>query len=408
MRPSDSHQARLPLWKERVFRSGIALALCVYYLNYFGEFDEGEIPNASITTLLMRALSVGLIVFALAPFRRPPWWAWIILGFYAYGTASLSIAAVMHGGLNDTLFFNAVLQLPVLFALSGTRWQIDYPRCMRFVVEVLVVQLAIDPLITLAGVSLWGSMAFIGGVGNPSSFALLCSIGMTFCVFHPVAARRRWVLGGLLALGAIQTKAMFGVFAVGLILIVRVASSWRRRATEITLCLILAACTLPLLKAVDGQHEIGFLEHKLTAAAALLGLVEYDMNSSASVSQRLEMHQRTAASISDTPSGLLWGHLEGLPYWPMDSELLTYLGSFGLPFVAGLMMLHGYFTCCAWKSRKADGGFHVVALILFGFIFLTNRILDYYPIAMVYWLVVSGSMRQHSVFSRETSPHLTR
>jgi hypothetical protein len=348
-------------------------------------------------------LSVFLIVFALSPFRRPPWWVWSTLGLYIYGAASLAITAVFHGSLNDSLYFNTLLQLPLLIALAGTRRQFDYPSCVRFVVGVLVVQLMGDAVLRLAGISLWQSYAFVGGVGNPSSFALLCAIGMAFCIFYPEGVRWRWPLAVLLGLGALQTKAMFGAFAIALILLVWAGSSWRRASIGVFFCAIAATSALALIQGEVGKRERGFLEHKLTAAAAFAGLAEYDVGSSASVSQRVEMHQRTIAEIFDEPSRLLWGHLGGLPYWPMDSELLTYLGSFGLPFVTALMMTQVYFTWCAWRTRKVDGGFHALALLLFGFIFLTNRVLDYYPIVMIYFVIVTGSMRQRYVLSRTSN-----
>jgi len=242
-------------------------------------------------------------------------------------------------------------------------------------------------------------MAFVGGAGNPSSFGLLCAVGMAFCMFHPRAGRGRWVLAVTLAVGAVQTKALFSVLAVALIAGAWMAMGWRRALVGLLVGAAVALAALTLLAGTGDDGDTGFVEHKLNAAGALLGLVEYEVDSSASVSQRVEMHERTFAEFAAAPLRLLWGHLERLPYWPMDSQLLTYLGSFGAPFVAVFLLLHLYWTAWAWRARHVDKGFALLSLCLFGLIFTTNRILDYYPMAIMYFLVVTSALRARP-FSR--------
>ena len=207
---------------------GTLLALCVYYLNYGATFEEGEIQDGSLLTLLMRAAAVVSIVLALAPLRLRAGSALLCVALYLLSAISLLLAAAPRGGLNDTLFINTLLQLPVLLALAGTRWRVDHARWLRFLCAALAVQTVVDTAVWQAGGSLWLSMAFVGGVGNPSSFGLLSAIGLAFCVFHPQASSWRWPLGATLAFGAVMTKALFAVFAVALVAGVWMALGWRR------------------------------------------------------------------------------------------------------------------------------------------------------------------------------------
>lgn len=381
------------------------MALCVYYLNYGATFDEGEIQGGGAWTLLIRVGAVCLVVLALTPLRLRASSAWLWVGLFLAGGVSLLFASGLHGNLNDSLYFNTLLQLPVLVALDTSRWQVDYARWMRFICSVLAVQTVIDVMVWQTGGSLWLSMAFVGGAGNPSSFGLLCAVGMAFCVFHPRAGSGRWLLTAILAVGAIQTKALFSVLAVALIAVVWMSMGWRRALIGLLASAAVALAALTLLAGTGDDGDTGFIEHKLNAAGALLGLVEYDIESSASVSQRLEMHERTFAEIADTPWGLLWGHLERLPYWPMDSQLLTYLGSFGAPFAVGFLLLHMYWTAWSWRARHSDGGFALLSLCLFGLIFITNRILDYYPTAVLYFLVVMSLLRARPFSRQARSSH---
>ena len=383
--------------------------MSVYYLNYGGNFEEGSTEGVGVQTLLIRVTAVACILTALLPVRLWSWSSMTIQGLYLYGAFSYMLAASWYGRLNDSLFLNTIIQLPVLLALVGTRFNIDYARWLKFIFRILGIQVLIDILIWQAGQSLWQSAAFIGGLGNPSSFGLLCALGTTFYIFHPSVGRERWVMAVLLTIGAFQTKSMFAVLVITLVLMVWVLTSWRRTflVSIIGFLLVIASILVPSEQSDDGK--MGFIEHKLMAVGALLSLVEYDVNSSASVSQRIEMHERTFGELAVDPLSLFAGHLKGLPYWPMDSQLLTYLGSFGAPFLILFLSLHAYWMVCAWRRRQMDNGFALLSLFIFGLIFLTNRILDYFPMAIIYFMIISmvSGRRfkdevQHGLNTRET------
>jgi hypothetical protein len=373
---------------------GLTLALSVYYLNYDGSFVEDAITAGSPLTLPLRLLAVTVIVAALAPYRVRLGSAALLTVMYLCMTPGYFLVAGLHGQLNDGFFVNTLLQLPVLMALACTSRQLDLPRVLHLFCIVLVLQVLVDAAIWYADASLWLSDAFVGGVGNPSSFGLLCSIGVAFALFHPQAGRFRWWIASVLTVGAVMSKALFAVLAVALVVAIWLGGSWRRVLAAVPVALIAALAFLTLLAGTGQDDETGFLEHKLSAAGALIGLVEYDVESSATVYQRIEMHERTFDALRHDPLGVLIGHLEGLPYWPMDSQVLTYLGSFGAPMLLVFLGLHLWWMTRAWAIRRVDGGFAFVVLGLFGLIFTTNRILDYFPMATVYFLVVASVLRR--------------
>lgn len=386
---AEFNKANFSLWRRCLLYTGSLLALSVYYLNYGGNFEEGSTEGVGVQTLLMRLAGVVCIVTALLPIRLWSWSSIMIQGLYLYGAFSYVLAAGWHGHLNDSFFLNTIIQLPVLLALVGSRFKIDHVRWLKFIFGVLCIQVLIDILIWQTGQSLWLSTAFVGGLGNPSSFGLLCTLGATFYIFHPSVGRERWMMVVLLTIGAFQTKAMFAVLAITLVLIVWISISWRRTFLAFILGILLAVGSVLVLGGQSDDGETEFIEHKLMAVGALLSLVEYDVDSSASVSQRIEMHERTFGELAVDPLGLIVGHLKGLPYWPMDSQLLTYLGSFGAPFLILFLSLHTYWMVCAWRRRRGDNGFALLSLCIFGLIFMTNRILDYYPVATIYFIIIS-------------------
>lgn len=376
-------------WRRWFLNIGTLIALSIYYLNYGADFNEGEISNGSSLTLFFRIISIVFILLVLFPIRIRNYYVVCVSFLYLYGLLSFIAAFALNMDLNDVFYFNTLLQLPVLLALVGTRWQVDYAEWMKFICRVLVVQVLVDILLWMTGFSLWLSLAFVGGVGNPSSFGLLCAIGMAFCVFHPSVGRERWGLAILLALGALQTKSLFAMIAVIVIGFMWMVTSWQRAIASFLVGFFVLLFSLFFLNNENLIFDTDFLMHKLKAVGALLRIVEYDIESSGSVSQRVEIHVRTFSEIASAPINLIWGHLTDLSYWPMDSQLLTYLGSFGLLFLVVFLLLHIYWGVCAWRIRYIDNGFSMLAILIFGFVFLTNRILDYFPVAIIYFLIVS-------------------
>ena len=367
---------------------GSILALSVYYFNYGASFDEGQIEGASPLTMLFRILSIALIVWSLRPFNFRFNSLALLAILYFVSAISFILPIGASEDFNDILFLNTLLQLPVLIALSATTRKINHGRWLRLIAIVLALQVIIDAMIFYAGASLWLSEAFIGGVGNPSSFGFLCGLLVAFLLFHPSAGSMRWVFILILAAGVIMSKSLFAVVALGVVYLAWVFLSWRRIILSAVAICAIAISIVTLLYSIDFT-QIAFIEHKLKAVGALVGLVDYDVDSSASVSQRVEIHQQIGTAIAQNPLSLIFGHLEGKQYWPMDSQILTYLGSFGALMVVVFVALHFIWLRYSLRNRNVDGVFSLIALILFGFIFLTNRILDYFPIAIIYFMIIS-------------------
>jgi hypothetical protein len=400
-----SNRAAMPKWHWRFLQVGTLLLISVYYLNYGAEYSDGSSEASNPLTMVVRLLAIALIVFALLPIRLKLDATVALMTFYLLSAGSLVMAWGEAGEINDTLFFNAVIQLPVLVALRGSHWSVDFAQWMRFIARCLVAQAALDAIVLLSGTSLWESEAFVGGLGNPSSFALYCSLAFMFCLLHPQAGRHRYKLAIALAASAIMTKALFAVVAVIIAYVAWAVRSWRRLAVSLIL--------LPTIVLIgfNNSDSIGldFVAHKLRASSALLGFIDYDVDSSASVSGRVEIHRRTYEAITEDPAGLLFGHLDQQPYWPMDSQVLTYLGSFGAPMLLVFVVLHMLWISRAWRHASIDGGFTVIALTVFGLIFLTNRILDYYPVATLYFLCIAAAQkkaqREHTSSMFELGAH---
>lgn len=369
-------------------RVGLALGLSVYYLNYSSNFDEGQIDAASPLTMIGRLLSVMLIVFSLKPFKWRFDASALLVFFYITAATSFFLSIAISGDVNDILFINTLIQLPVLIALSTTTQQVDHARWLKFVGIILTLQVIGDILIGIFGGALWMSGAFIGGVGNPSSYGFLCGLLVAFYLFHPKAGSMRWLFVIIISFGAFKSESLLSVVALGIVYFIWIIRRW---GWLITSCLIVVGAVMGFYMVNENTdiEQASFIQHKLSAAAALIGLMDYDVESSASVSLRTQIHQETFEALKNEPIRLLYGHLEGKQYWPMDSQLLTYLGSFGGIMAMTFIFLHIAWMIRAFNNKILDGGFAFISMVLFGLIFLTNRILDYFPVAAIYFLLIS-------------------
>ena len=377
-------------WQWRTLMAGTALSLSVYYSHYATEFSEGEAESSPVA-LIARLIAVFLLVFALRPVRVRMDSTFALTATYCLALVSFLTAWAVHGSTNDSFVLNTVLQLPVLLALSGTRLRIDYARWFRFIARLAVFQAAIDVAVVAAGSALWISGAFVGGVGNPSSFGLICTVMCAFCLLHPQAGRGRRVLAVALGGAAVMTKSLFAVIALAVVGVIWASRNWRRLVASSVVVTVVATMIYYFVLGAEDNDDPSFVGTKLRAAAALLGFVSYDVDSSLSVAGRLAIHQLTYDAVRDQPWQVLSGHLQGAVYWPMDSQVLTYLGSFGMAMLLAFLLIHTLWTRRAFLNSKNDGGFSFVALLIFSFVFLTNRILDYFPVATLYFLCVMSS-----------------
>ena len=384
----------MPRWRWRLLLFGTLLALSVYYLHYggaFGEagahFDEGGgQEEGSVLSIVMRFASVAIITGSLFPLRVKYTTPWLLMGLFGLFGLSYLVAFGLAGEINDKLFLNTLVQMPVLWALCHTRWRVDTAAWLRMVATWLILQAFVDLALFVTGRTLWASQAFVGGLGNPSSYGICCSVLLAFCLVHPRAGRVRALKAAMLTVIAIMTFSLFASLSVMLAYAV-----WMVRDVRRVLVAVAVGVVGGILLAgwLAQQEDENFLIHKFSAVAALVGLVQYDAGSSLSVTGRSAGHERTLAAIREQPLGLVVGHLGGKVYWPQDSQVLTYLGSFGAPMALAFVLLHALWMAYAARLRRVDGGFTLLALSLFGLMLFTNRILDYFPVAMLYFFCVA-------------------
>jgi hypothetical protein len=376
----------MPRWRWRILLLGTLISLCVYYLDYGRAFEDGVQQDTSVPALLMRLGGVLLIAGSLYPYRTRLSLPLLLVPLYALFGVSFLLGLGWSGDASEKMFLNTLLQLPVLVAMCQTRWSFDGARWLRFVATIIILQALGDLALYLLGQSLWTSYAFVGGFGNPSSYGVTCVVLLTFCLLHPRAGRLRVLKGVLLTAAALMSMSLFAI--LGMVVVYTVWMLRRMHRAGIVIA-VLAVAGVGLSGWAATQDDDVFIIHKLTAAAAFFGLTQYDTNTSLSIEGRTKGHQRTWEAIGEGPVRFFTGHLEDKAYWPEDSQVLTYLGSFGALLLLAFLGLHVLWLTYAARTGATDGGFTLIALALFGAMLFTNRILDYFPLAILYFFCIA-------------------
>lgn len=383
----------LPKRRRFVLNLGFLIMLSVYYVNYGAGFHEGTIETMGLSFIVLKVIAVAMIFGALAP-RMQAHHIWLLVTLYGFYAVSYTLVMLIEGEYGDKLFLNTLIQIPVLVAIAQSRWKIDFPRLLHFIGLILAVQIGIDILILQNGSSLWVSQAYVGGAGNPSSFGIECVFMLAFYLLHPASDRRAFLMALLMFYGVVMTKSLFAALAAAVILFIWAIRRPWRLFLAIGAVVTMVLVVLSHLEGGDVDGDFVFLAHKISAAAAFVGVLDYSVESSHSVSTRGAMHEETFRALFDAPWRFMIGHFDGLTYWPMDSQFLTYLGSFGGVALISFLLLHILWIIYGYKLRKLDGGFCLIVFLIYSGIFLTNRILDYFPIASFYFFAIAIATRR--------------
>lgn len=284
------------------------------------------------------------------------------------------------GGL---LYFNMVIcALPLLiFPLTP-----DFEKIRYFLdasAVILIVQIGIDALVYLSSGSIWANKAFIGGLGNPSSFGVLCNVFVAYILFYRGLSPGWMVALCVLSAGIVMTSSLLSIFLLGLIFAIW---AWSRGAHYLLLGVILGAV---LIMSVGERLLSDHLMYKLSSFFDLFGGGLSD--SSASVYYRSELYGLFVEQLSANFFGLL---LYGYPdtyYYNVDSQYLAYIASFGVFTALIFFLAVGLTALAAYRRRDQYGIFCAVVIAIFMVVFFSNRILDYYPIPLFFFLLIASS-----------------
>ncbi|SFM70527.1 hypothetical protein [Halopseudomonas yangmingensis] len=359
----------------------VVLVFGVYYSLYFFDFYQGAVSaDVAAFNFLVKVVAVFLLFYSVSSsvvFCSD--WRRLALFLFSVGFSCFYVLKGVYYGFDDYLFLNFAVCSLLYFGFYG----FDRARFILFLdfcVAFLVLQVVLDFSLYKLGFSLWENRAYVGGLGNPSSFGFVCNILVAYVLFLKRLSFFSLCSLAVLIFGVLNTASLMSLILLVLVFFVR-AMFWGVRA--------FVGASLLGGMIILGASLFELNAHLRYKFDSLLGFLFYGGGESISVSIRSRLHSEFLDYIADDPVGVVFFGYHWVSYYGVDSQYLTYFASFGVLF--SLMFFGFCFVLSAISLLSGEdlSRFLGLVILMFLFVFLSNRILDYYPLSLVFVLFLA-------------------
>lgn len=367
----------------------LIVSLSIMYQIYFVGFERGEIHGGGLVRTLLKGVFLLLFTFSL---RKHLSWRVFLLNsilkipLLFVGSMIFLLSPFLVGA--DLQAVNILFFVPVLFIdwnlLDGRKL---YELIWKAIVAIVTIQLFVDPVVRVHSNVAWENLAYIGGMGNPNVFGIfLVASGIASHFFLPPRLRH---LSIPLFLATMLTgslvSAIVGLVCLGFHLVILA----RRVSSKITILLLCVAVPVAAYAVSSGHvSNVRSMEHVLGKLSSLRDLVsgDYQPESSLSISGRLVFLLTGLGMMAESPLSLVFGHPAFIPMYNGDGLWTSYLVSFGFPVVLLFLAANMFVFYRGIVSKSPDLLFSSWIVAISMVFFVTNRILDYWPSALLYFL----------------------
>tara|TARA_A100001015_G_scaffold254677_1_gene295624 strand:- start:889 stop:2079 length:1191 start_codon:yes stop_codon:yes gene_type:complete len=364
--------------REWFFILGITISFNIMLTNYLYEFDSGLVKGGDLIRFILKALSIFFIIIS----QPKPSKFLIQKNFLIiFSFILFLISALIYTPFSDWNEFQFYNMFFVLFILFGIGYKKKFIQNLNIILIYifLFIWLPFDLISLISGNSLWENKAFIGGIGNPSSYGLillyLILINKNIFSFFFES-----LINILLFVSLLLTQALMPI----LILLIFSFFIFKKKVFILISVLIttIGVFFLDLFLNYLGLQDLHFL-------AKIEGLYNYGLYADlGSVFYRLE-YWKDVYKLFDNPLTFLFGHINGFSYNAGDGQYVAYLTSFGFPifiiFIFSIFKIVYYFKNYNNETAYRFKLFFIAVLL----ILLTNRYLDYWPNAIIVFLTIN-------------------
>lgn len=356
-------------WKMfNLLNVNIFLIFSLYYLFYFFEFYQGESSAPSflinsIKFLLLTSLILILILKKLITLKN------IRIFFFVNGIFFLYISLKFFFGLSDFLFFNFIIFSFLILLKDDVSFYL-----LKILSYILTLQVFIDLLFRLFGVqNLWLNGAFVGGMGNPSTFGMTCIFLLYFYRFKLINQNLPSFIPFLLCLGAVLSQSLLALIFIFLYL-----SLFHRKLFFLFICLSYLFSFFSILDF-----------HSLSKINSLVSDGVFSNRNSESVYGRVDWFLEHFHRIENGQLSLLVGDIGNYGFISGDNGILSIFSLGGLPlvFIFIYFVLTSFFKGFTPKFNS-DNFFIIFCTLYFFSFFAFNRSLEYFPFSFIFFTAI--------------------
>ena len=368
------------LIKNKTFASlGFILAFNLMLINYFGDFSEGSVNTDGGIKIIIKIISILLIcsMYKQRTFSLKS--NYLLITFFITYLVIVILRFPFYES-RDIMFLNTFIALPLLMGFGPSTAE-DFKRFDRLLLWMLLSWIFVDSFFYFSGNSLWNNKAFIGGIGNPSSYGFLLIYIYEIAIFEIKNKRLRFFIRLLIFTIILLSQALMPLLVFIIIQFIKLPKK-------------IIFLTLTILFFIGSQLDLFFEflpdEHWKFKLVALVDFLKNSdvSNTNLSISTRIEFFEGIKLLNSDV-STFLFGNVNDTFYNSGDSQYVTYLTSFGIPLFLLFIFALGKLYI---KAKNTSLKHFIIAFLL---ILLTNRILDYWPIAIIIFISINRINYDH-------------
>ena len=302
------------LIKNKTFASlGFILAFNLMLINYFGDFSEGSVNTDGGIKIIIKIIS---ILFICSMFKQRTFYLksnYLLITFFITYLVIVILRFPFYES-RDIMFLNTFIALPLLMGYGPSTAE-DFKRFDRLLLWMLLSWIFVDSFFYFSGNSLWYNKAFVGGIGNPSSYGFLLIYIYEIAIFVIKNKRLRFFIRLLISTLILLSQALMPLLVFILIQFIKLPKK-------------IIFVTLIILFFIGSQFEL-FLEFlpdehwKFKLVALVDFLKNSDVsNTNPSISTRIEFFEGIKLLNSDV-STFLFGNVNDTFYNSGDSQYVT-------------------------------------------------------------------------------------
>ncbi len=352
----------------RFVNFNILLIFSLYYIFYQFDYYQGHTEAPFLLVNFIKLFLVSILFFSLFIFKHLELRN-IVIFFYVNIIFFSYIVFKSFIGLSDYLFFNFIIFSFLILIKPGTALYI-----YRFLMVIISLQVLFDLFLWSIGiVSLWQNGAFIGGMGNPSTFGMTCIYLLFFRKFDSFNKNLFSPAPYLLMLGAALSQSMLAFLWLLFYLLI---FHWKILLLFFIVFFIFVS-------------NFNFEFHVFRKMQSLLFDGIQSNNNSESVYGRVNWLLDHLQRVENGQLSLLLGDIDGYGFISGDNGILSILSLGGLP----LVILFTYFVLNSLFKKFTFSMDAINYFILFNafyfFSFLIfNRALEYFPFAFIFFISI--------------------
>jgi hypothetical protein len=359
-------------------------------LFHAGWLGESPAVDPALMSKLLRGAAVALLLACSLPIdlsrsRLPS----ILAAAGVCAAALMFLLRPPSPNALDVLFWNGAAVVVLSAALLAS----DIPAAGvgRAGLELSVLlQAALSLSLSVSGCWQSDNGGWVGATGNANTFAFLCLVVIGRHFFQP--AVRWWHIPVIVvaALGVLESGSLFAVAWLAFLLCVGLIF----RARIVVLSTVLLVAFLLLAALGDGllgeELGAGAISHVAFKFRSLFAWIlgDADVVASRSVGLRGLQWREAIDWFVQFPLALAVGGVGGGSYFAADSQVLTYVASFGVPVTMALLapVALGIRRLGSAGPRFVEFGCQLLLVTVF---LVVNRCYDYFSGGIVIALVLA-------------------